>query len=183
MLTEAISVLEAKLDMKILIIRNISEDNFRLESRLEEKDAKILELEKEVNRLNAALTSSEVFTTMFEERIEELDSVTNGLREQNYEMFCKVDSKQQMIIDLDREVRDVRMSSKLLCDKVAGLEAKVASVTKKYEKLVAWVAGKERQLASLAADFGDLLIGMIHYFAFIIEYLVTVHHAMLESKL
>ena len=82
-LTEAISVLEAKLDMKILIIRNIREDNSRLQSRLEEKDAKILELEKEVNRLNAALMSSEVFTTMFEERIDELDDVANGLREQN----------------------------------------------------------------------------------------------------
>jgi len=165
-LTEAISVLEAKLDMKNLVIRNIREDNCRLESKLEEKDAKILELEKEVNRLNASLVSSEVFTTMYEERIDELDVVANGLREQNYKMFCKLDSKQQMIVDLDREVRDVRVLASLLSEKVAGLEAKVAFVTKKYEKFVAWVAGKERQLASLAADFGDLLIGMIHLFAF-----------------
>ena len=106
--------------------------------------------------------SSEVFTTMFEERIDELDDVANGLREQNYEMSCKLDSKQQMIVDLEREVRDVRVSSSLFYEKVAGLEAKVASVTKKFEKLVAWVTGKERQLASLAADFGDLLIGMNH---------------------
>jgi len=183
-LTEAISVLEAKLDMKNLIIRNIREDNCRLESRIEEKDAKILELEKEVDGLNAALMSSEVFITMFKDRIDELDDVANGLREQNYEVFCKLDSKQQMIVDFEREVRDVRVSSSLLYEKVAGLEAKVASVNKKYKKLVAWVTGKERQLASLAADFGDLLIGMISLILpFFIEYLATAHLVMLESKL
>ena len=44
-LTEAISVLERKLDMKILIMQNMSEDNAKLESKLEAKDAKIVALE------------------------------------------------------------------------------------------------------------------------------------------
>ena len=92
-LTEAISGLERKLDMKILIIQNITEDNSRLESKLEVKDAKISELEKEISRLTAALTSSEVFTNIFEERIEELDSVTNGLRDLNYEQYVKLENK------------------------------------------------------------------------------------------
>jgi hypothetical protein len=34
-LTEAISVLESKLDMKILIIRNVTEENAKLESKIE----------------------------------------------------------------------------------------------------------------------------------------------------
>jgi len=167
-LNEAINVLEAKLDMKTLIIKNIREDNCKLESVIEEKDARILELEKEVNGLNASLMLSEVFVEMFKDRIDELDDVANGLREQNYEYFCKLDSKQQMIIDLEREVRDVRVSLSLLWEKVAVLEAKVASGTKKYEKIVAWVTEKSRQLASLAAYFGDLLIGMIMFTHFAI---------------
>jgi len=171
-----INVLEAKLDMKVLIIKNIREDYCRLESVIEEKEARILELEKEVNGLNASLVSSEVFIEMFKNWIDELDDVANGLREQNYEYFCKIDGKQQMIVDLDREVRDVRVSSSLLCEKVAVLEPKLAVVTKKYEKIVAWVTEKRRQLASLAADFGDMLIGMIlfTYFAmFFLEYPAT----------
>jgi len=162
-LTEAISVLESKLDMKILIIRNVTEENAKLESIIEEKDVKIVELEKEINRLTAALSSSEVFTNIFEERIEELDSVTNGLRDLNYELYLKAESKEQMIVDLQREVRDIRVSSNLLCDKIGGLEAKLASISKKYDKLKAWVVSKERQLAALTSDFGDLLIGMNHF--------------------
>ena len=115
-------MLERKLDMKILTIQNITEDNARLESKLEAKDAKIVALEKEISRLTAALTSSEVFTNIFEERIEELDSVTNGLRDLNYEQYLKVESKQQMIVDLEREVRDVRVASNLLCEKFPGLK-------------------------------------------------------------
>jgi len=182
-LTEAISVLERKLDMKILIIQNITEDNARLESKLEAKDAKIVDLENEISRLTAALTSSEVFTNIFEERIEELDSVTNGLRDLNYEQYLKVESKQQMIVDLEREVRDVRVASNLLCDKINGLETRYASISKKYEKLLAWVVSKERQLAALTADFGDLLIGRNHFLLLFIEYLVTVVLVMLELSL
>jgi chromosome segregation ATPase len=182
-LTEAISGLERKLDMKILIIQNITEDNGRLESKLEEKDAKILALEKEINRLTAALTSSEVFTNIFEERIEELDSVTNGLRDLNYEQYVKLESKVQMIVDLEREVRDVRVASNLLCDKISELETKYASMSKKYEKLLNWVVCKERELAALTADFGDLLIGMNHFLLLFIEYLVIVLLVMLESIL
>ena len=181
-LTEAISGLERKLDMKILIIQNITEDNGRLESKLEEKDAKISALEKEISRLTAALTSSEVFTNIFEERIEELDSVTNGLRDLNYEQYVKLESKEQLIVDLEREVRDVRVASKLLCEKISGLEAKCASLSKKYEGLLSWVVSKERKLAALTADFGDLLIGRNHFFFvfFFIEYLVIVLLVMLE---
>ena len=182
-LTEAISGLERKLDTKILIIQNITEDNGRLESKLEEKDAKISALEKEINRLTAALTSSEVFTNIFEERIEELDSVTNGLRDLNYEQYVKLESKVQMIVDLEREVRDVRVASNLLCDKISELETKYASVSKKYEKLLNWVVCKERALAALTADFGDLLIGMNHFLLLFIEYVVTVLLVMLESIL
>jgi len=162
-LIEAISVLESKLDMKILIIRNITEENAKLESKIEEKNVKIVELEKEINRLTAALSLSEVFTNIFEERIEELDSVTNGLRDLNYELYLKAESKEQMIVDLQREVRVIRVSSNLLCDKIGGLEAKLASISKKYDKLKAWVVSKERQLAALTSDFGDLLIGMNHF--------------------
>ena len=165
-LTEAISGLERKLDSKILIIQNITEDNGRLESKLEEKDVKISALEKEINRLTAALTSSEVFTNMFEERIEELDSITNGLRDLNYEQYVKMENKEQMIVDLEREVRDVRVASNLLCEKISGLEARYASLSKKYEKLLNWVVCKERQLAALTADFGDLLIGRNHFLLF-----------------
>ena len=182
-LTEAISGLERKLDMKILIIQNITEDNARLESKLEGKDAKISELEKEISRLTAALTSSEVFTNIFEERIEELDSVTNGLRDLNYEQYVKMESKMQVIVDLEREVRDVRVASNLLCEKISGLEARYASLSKKYEKLLNWVVCKERQLAALTADFGDLLIGRNHFLLLFIEYLVTVLLVMLESIL
>jgi len=182
-LTEAISGLERKLDMKILIIQNITEDNARLESKLEGKDAKISELEKEISRLTAALTSSEVFTNIFEERIEELDSVTNGLRDLNYEQYVKLESKMQVIVDLEREVRDVRVASNLLCEKISELEARYASLSKKYEKLLNWVVCKERQLAALTADFGDLLIGRNHFLLLFIEYLVTVLLVMLESIL
>jgi len=178
-LTEAISGLERKLDLKILIIQNITEDNARLESKLEEKDAKISTLEKEISRLTAALTSSEVFTNIFEERIEELDSVTNGLRDLNYEQYIKLESKVQLIVDLEREVRDVRVASNLLCDKISELETKNASISKKYEKLITWVVSKERQLAALTADFGDLLIGRNHFLLFSLEYLVTVLLVML----
>jgi len=163
-LTEAVSVLEAKLDVTISIIKSIRNENSRLESVIEAKDGQILELEEKINGLKASVLNSEVFIDMYRDRIEELDEVTNGLREQNYELVCRVDLKQMMIVDLEREVKDVRVSSHLLNEKVNGLEAEVASVTKKYEKLVAWVTGKERQLAALAADFGDLLIGMISLF-------------------
>jgi hypothetical protein len=44
------------------------------------------------------------------------------------------------------------------------------------------VVTKERQLASLTADFGDLLIGMSHILLFL-EYLVIVLLVMLELKL